>query len=310
MVHCFLLCTVVFSLWDHLKWGFTWSVIFCSLGWGYVSPEQFCACFCRAFQEYQLMKANLYVNFLAWGSYIMQVLWVQTLTQVVTASQRQLPFSTQGPGQDRQAIWEGLPSPYLHSTFCSLICWSQLPCSGPSRFSSLSCKVSWAFQMSVMSCESVPAFFSRRDLGLFHNIAENWSQKIQIPLLKYPLPIYPFRAYCQHLSPCHPLHIYRHLGYDNHIIIGRILQEHPDWPLIVQSRKLRSQKFGDFLKSTQMMRDWSGPWIWAFQGQDQPISIYPFVSQISLSAYHMLGLWLPIFFLSSAPEEFDTCTHQ
>ena len=35
---------------------------------------QFCACFCQAFQEYQLMKANLYVNFLAWGSYIMQVL--------------------------------------------------------------------------------------------------------------------------------------------------------------------------------------------------------------------------------------------
>ena len=185
MVQCFLLCTVLFSLWDHLKWGFTWSVIFCSLGWGHVSPDQFCACFCQAFQEYQLMKANLYVNFLAWGSYIMQVLWVQTLTQVVTASQRQLPFSTQGPVQDRQAIREGLPSPYLHSTSCALICWSQLPCSSPSRFSSLSCKVSWAFQMSVMSCESVHAFFSRRDLGLFHNIAENWSQKIQSPLLKY-----------------------------------------------------------------------------------------------------------------------------
>lgn len=78
-------------------------------------------------------------------------------------------------------------------------------------------------------------------------------------------PIYPLCAYCQHLNPCHPLHIYKHLGYDNHRIIGRILQKHPDWSPIGQSRKLRSEKFGDFLKSTQTMRDWSGSCIWAFQ---------------------------------------------
>lgn len=56
------------------------------------------------------------------------------------------------------------------------------------------------------------------------------------------------------------------------------------------------------------MRDWSGPWTWAFQFQDQCISIYPLVSQVLLSAYYMLGPWFPTFLLSSAPEEFDTRT--
>lgn len=138
---------------------------------------------------------------------------------------------------------------------------------------------------------------------LFNNIAENWSQ-ILIPLFKY----FPhlFSLYLssgpQYVTqtPCCD----NHRESQNNVYLEGSYKNILSDLLIVQKRKLRANRFGDFLKGTQMIR--RGPWIWAFQFQDQCISIYPLIPQVLLSAYHMLGQWFQVF---SFPMHLRNSTH-
>lgn len=206
MAHCFFLCIVIFGLWAYLQWGFTWAVILCGLGWGYVYLEQFCVCFCQAFQEYQLMETYLYVNFLAWGSCTTQMLWDQTLTQVVINSQRQLLLLQPGPGSAQSSHMP--PSPYPLGLVTASLMLTSLGLSSLILvhvvFLSFLASSAKHFRCLLYFVNHSMYSVARGSLVcLFNNIAENWSQKMLIPLLNMS-HIYPLCAYFQHLSPCQP----------------------------------------------------------------------------------------------------------